>query len=351
MAAMWGVRGAIALSLIAAAGCSSGSGEMRPPRDLPQPSVLHQCVQLASKRSRAFSGDPRYEQFEVSVLDPTNTPPTLLEAGEFLLSSQAVLRSARFAEYVPAAPASVAILIDTSDNVGDKIDQERDFAGALVRNLEPRDDVALLVYSRRAYLLQPMTTDRGGPLGMLPLVKASGTAALYDAAAQGINVAFNSACYARRSLVIIGSGFDNASHITAPGLIENAREQGVAIYFVGIGISDSPKEEREKASLEVVTRIVAASGGQILPVGESVDRNAVESIAREISANMRGQYVVGFVVPAPSEDGAIVIEGHPEYLVVSKQVADGANSSAGASAPVSRVYHSPQYPGVIIPEK
>lgn len=351
MAPMRGVRWTIALSLVAVIGCASGSGQVRPPIELPQPSTLHQCVLLPSTRARAFHDSPGYEQFEVSVLDPTSTPPGALWGGEFLLDSSAVLMSAEFAEYVPKAPASVAILIDTSGNAENKLDKERDFAGALLRNLEARDDVALLVYSRRGYLLQPMTSDRGGALGMLPLVKASGSAALYDAAAEGLKVAFNSACYARRSLVIISSGFDNASHITAPDLIENARAQGVAIYFVGIGISDSPKDEREQAGLKIATRIVADSGGQIFPVGEGGDRASVESIARQISANMRGQYVVGFVVPVPNEgEGSIEIDGHPEYLVVSKRVAGGAHAASAAPPAGAQVYHSQQYHGVFIRE-
>lgn len=349
---MRGVRGAVALSLVAVIGCASGSGELRPPIELPQPSSAHQCVQLPSKRARSFHDNSAYEQFEVSVLDPTNTPPGALRGGEFLLDSSAVLISAEFAEYVPRAPASVAILIDTSGNAENRVDEERDFAGALLRNLEARDDVALLMYSRRGYLLQPMTSDRGGALGMLPLVKASGSAALYDAAAAGLKVAFNSACYARRSLVIVSSGFDNASHITAPDLIENARAEGVAIYFVGIGISDSPKDEREQAGLKIVTRIVADSGGQIFPVGEGEDRASVESIAREISANMRGQYVVGFVVPVPGDgEGAIEIDGHPEYLVVSKRVAGGTHPVSTGAPAGAQVYHSQQYHGVFIREE
>lgn len=350
MGAMRAVRIAIAVLALAAAGCASGP-QMRPAKDLPRASELHQCVQLPSRQAAAFPKSANYEQFEVSVLNPSGVPPIYLRPGEFQLSGRALLMSAEFAEYVASAPASTAIVVDNSAGAEGKLDRERDFVRALVSNLQPRDDVALLAYSRRAYLLQPMTSDRGGPLRMLAVMKPSGPAALYDSAADALKVASGSGCYARRSVVIISSGFDTASHITAEELIQRGREEGVAIYFIGIGFSaDVPKNESQPAGLKNMTRIVSSSGGQIFLVDPHDDPGAVQSVAKEISANMRGQYVVGFLPPASDQHPAIQIDGHPEYLVGSRRVVDGKPSSAAAKPGVPDLYQQPLSQESILPE-
>jgi VWFA-related protein len=142
----------------------------------------------------------------------------------------------------------------------------------------------------RPFLLAGDLVALGSALGAM---RPEGRTALYDALLAGLDhLALGSR--ARKALVVVSDGGDNASDATLERVLARARESNAAIYT--IGIFDENDMDKNPGVLKSLAR--TTGGERFLPRSPGELLQVCERIAREI----RSGYTIGYA--PPDSDGS-----------------------------------------------
>jgi len=237
----------------------------------------------------------------VTVRDKRGRPVTTLKADDFHLldngKPQPILEVHR-----DTTPVSLAILADMSGSmdVAGKREALKDAARQLVGNLTAGEDkVALYAFDTGLDEIQPLEVAPSRLVDRLDRLESWGRTKLYDAIAEtGQKLAATRA--ARRAVVVLTDGDDNASRMTAGEVSAIASSIDVPVYvFVIVSPLDrvgqtttsviDPKliEQREG----MLGNLARWTGGDILvPVGPVEVTAATKQIVQEL----RQAYLIAF---------------------------------------------------------
>ncbi|MDE3155700.1 MAG: VWA domain-containing protein [Acidobacteriota bacterium] len=236
------------------------------------------------------------------------------------------------------APASVALLIDTSGSmeIADKIAQARVAATALVDGLDQtQDETAVYAFDTGLRTLQPFSPPRS-LLSTFAALKPYGATSLYDAIAQA---ARREAVrpVPHRAVVVFTDGLDNASRLTPAQVSGLASSIDVPIYVVAVV---SPLDRAAvlggggKGSGVYATAAAALAdlgrwtGGGLL-VASSDDEMRVAM--QRIVADLHHQYLLAFTPGLPPGWHPLVIRTrNPRFTVDAR-----GGYMAGGARPTS----------------
>jgi Ca-activated chloride channel family protein len=195
-------------------------------------------------------------------------------------------------------PLTVGLIIDASGSMRAKIGEVVAASLAFAKSSNPQDELFAIRFNDD---VQPVVRDRpflmAGDLTALEAgvssLRPDGRTALYDAMLAGLtHLARGSR--ARKVLVVISDGGDNASEATLESVLARARESSAAIYT--IGIYDDDDLDRNPGVLKSLAH--TTGGERFLPRAPGALLQVCERIAREI----RSGYTIGYV--PPDRDGA-----------------------------------------------
>jgi VWFA-related protein len=188
-------------------------------------------------------------------------------------------------------PVSIALVIDDSGSMQQRIGQVMAAALAFARWSHPEDDLEVIAFNdhvRRALDRSVTAADVNTLEAALRTLRPEGQTALYDALMVGLEQ-LNQAAHQRRVLVLVSDGGDNASRATIDDVLDRARRSNVTIY--AIGLYDENGRDRNPG---VLKQLAQATGGErFLPKSPGPLMTACERIAREI----RNSYTIGYVPP------------------------------------------------------
>jgi Ca-activated chloride channel homolog len=196
------------------------------------------------------------------------------------------------------APVTVGLIIDASSSMRTKMAEVQAAALAFARSSNPEDELFALRFNDdvrdavpgRQLLLAEDVEALGSAIGAL---KPDGQTALYDALLEGLD-RLDSATRARKALIVVSDGGDNASQAKLADVLTRARRSNAAIYTVGVFERDD--EDRNPG---VLKSLAEATGGlRFLPQSPGELLRACVQIAHEI----RSGYTIGYV--PPDKDGA-----------------------------------------------
>ena len=327
---------------------SHQGGELNIPT-MPAPQQ-HQELTIPSPELRE---QPGYAQVTVTVTDPNGGYVTGLQKDDFKLFLDGQQRPIQFFRQDLNTPVSLGILVDTSGSMQPKIPQARLAIADLLDALNPRDEVFLIAFSSRPYMLQPFTTDHERVANRLMILQAFGQTSLFDAIIQGMQIV-RTGRYDKRALLVVTDGMDTSSSARVDDVIALAKKMGVLVYSIGIGdpnakelpsISIGPfslggggVERVDAATLHALSTESGAKTYIIRQVGDGV---ALRKACTQISLELREQYTVGFVAPNASSGGyrSVRVDSptHPDDTVrVRKGVEVGgpAAYAGGPGAPI-----------------
>jgi VWFA-related protein len=195
-------------------------------------------------------------------------------------------------------PVTVGLVIDASSSMRPKIGEVIAASLRFARLSNPQDELFAVRFNDDVQDVLPIPPFvLAGDLAKLEQAVTSihpdGRTALYDGMMDGLDH-LASGNRARKVLIVISDGGDNASAATLDTVLARARASNAAIYTIGIfDADDMDKNPGVLKSLANVTggeRFLPRSAGELL--------TACEKIAREI----RGGYTIGYAPPA--RDGA-----------------------------------------------
>jgi len=225
----------------------------------------------------------------VTVNDSQNRPVTTLSRQDFALFEENQRQEIRYFS-AEESPLSVAILLDVSKSMSDKIDTERAAIVDFFNNANPDDEYFAITFSARPSVLASstqsidelqrklMTIDPGGPTAMLD--------AIYLAESK-----LRSARYERKAIVIFSDGGDNASRYTLREIKSLVQESDVQIYAIGLFDTFFVGTLEEKLGKKWLSEITDTTGGRTITVD---NRTKVPEAAATLSREMRNQYLLGY---------------------------------------------------------
>jgi Ca-activated chloride channel homolog len=209
-------------------------------------------------------------------------------------------------------PLDLAILIDTSSSMREKLPVVHEAASRLLRTLKPTDRVEVVGFSSQTRILQAFTSDVQLAQRAVRQTVARGGTALYTA----IYVALDQLTRAksegpdairRPAIVVLTDGRDTSSLIQFDDVLERARRAGVAVYAISVvapstGDGDGGESRRFLDDSDVSLKTLAKeTGGRAFFPREITELNGVyESVAGELST----QYALGYVPTTPRADGS-----------------------------------------------
>jgi Ca-activated chloride channel family protein len=228
----------------------------------------------------------------VTVVDSLNRPVVDLPQQNFSLTEGGVPQKIQYFSREDA-PISVALVLDFSGSMHNKIEYELQAVDQFFQNANPNDDYYIITVSDRPTLVADSSQSTNTIQAHLAAVEPHGMTALYDSIYLGVNK-LRTARYKRRAMVIISDGGDNRSRYTLKEIKSVLAESDVLTYSIGI-FDDVPiplfKSIEERLGRKWLDDVTRVSGGRDIPAD---DRRKIPEISALISRELRNQYVIGY---------------------------------------------------------
>jgi VWFA-related protein len=214
-------------------------------------------------------------------------------------------------------PVSVALVIDCSGSMRHKMGEVLVATMAFARSSHPEDELLVIGFNdtvEDALGGRPIIAENVRELETaLQSLVADGRTALYSGLMDALDHLERST-YARKVIVLISDGGDNASDVPLDRVLDRAQRSNATIYSIGLFDRDDPE-----TNPGVLKRIAEATGGErYLPESGGRLLAVCERIAQEI----RNSYTLGIV---PSRR-----DGRFHKLRVEVSAADGRHLSVRA---------------------
>jgi Ca-activated chloride channel family protein len=239
--------------------------------------------------SRPFRVDVDLVLVPVTVTDSLNHPVAALQKKDFALFEGEKRQEIRYF-FEDEEPLSVAVLLDVSASMRDKIDTERTALQSFFNYANPQDEYFAITFSDRPRLVATSTTSIDEMQRQLMLAEPRGPTAMLDAIYLA-ETQLRTAKYKRRAIVIFSDGGDNVSHHSHREIKGLVRESDVEVYAIGLFETPIFGAVEEKLGKEWLSEITDCTGGRTIALQ---NRLKVSEAAAEISREIRSQYVLGY---------------------------------------------------------
>ncbi|MBU6422538.1 MAG: VWA domain-containing protein, partial [Chloroflexi bacterium] len=291
----------------------------------------------------------------VSVSGPDGRPFVLAPSElEVWLGDERVAASVTSA--VEVRPVDVVLLLDRSGSMSGQPMADAIAATATFLDLlGPRDRSALIGFSTRAELLQPLTADRAAARATASSITADGNTALYDAVALAArHLAEAGRPDARHAVVVLTDGNDTASSVRREDVLSSLREDTVhavalgpapdvnalgalaAASSGGVVLRAPTSAQLGAAYVAMAERLRADNGIRFrIPVRRFAPEIAVRVVARRDGVIV-GEIDHRFALPVAIPDTAAapivptVVEPEPAVVAPATPPSDGAPTALAA---------------------
>jgi Ca-activated chloride channel family protein len=287
--------------------------------DSPRPAV---AAAPTDGHAPVFRASVDLVALNVVVTDGGTKFVTGLQPADFAVYEDGVQQDVSFFA-ATAVPLDLAILLDTSSSMSDKMQEVQQAATGFASTLRDGDRAMIVDIKDATKILQPLTGDFAAARTAIASTKAKGGTALFN----GIYLTLKELSrqrvqgdeVRRQAMVVLSDGDDTASLLSFDDVMAQAKEAGIAIYTITLR---SP----------YLVRMAAASGHRYFSESEySMKALAQETGARSffpaaiselsgvygsIAQELASQYALGYTPKNPRRDGAfrrltVRIADHP----------------------------------------
>jgi Ca-activated chloride channel family protein len=222
-------------------------------------------------------------------------------------------------------PIALALLLDTSASMEEKMRIAQEAAIGFARRLRPEDTAQVIDFDSRVNILQPFTNDAALLEKAIRSTAAGGSTSMYNAIYIALNemkkVRAQSADeIRRRAVVVLSDGEDTSSLLPFEEVIELAKRSETAVYTIGIRSAEPSGGRGFREAEFVLKQLALETGGRSFFPGSASELPAIYTqIANELSS----QYTVGYTSKNPRRDGAwrrlVVRTSRPNAIARTKQ--------------------------------
>jgi Ca-activated chloride channel family protein len=249
------------------------------------------------RNAPVFGSDVEMVRLDVTVLDGDGRFVTNLKESDFELYEDGQRQP--LASFVrQELPVWLALLLDASISVADRMPQAQAASTRFVQALRPTDEVRVTEFNDRVAVLQDSTSDRAALSAAISKVAATGSTALYNAlyvTLKDLPSAEDSAQLRRRVVVLVSDGEDTSSLVWEEQVLELVRRREATIHVIAL----NRETDASNRSARLLRLLAAESGGEVHHPGSIRELDAVYS---RISEELRSQYTIGYVSSNPVSD-------------------------------------------------
>ena len=257
-----------------------------------------------------------------------------LSAADFAVSEDGVRQEITFFSATPV-PIDLALVLDTSASMVDKMAVVHEAATGFVSSARPGDRVTIVDVKDGVRVLHPLDEDFDAARAAIRATSARGGTALYN----GLYMTLREMAKSRRSngevrrqaIVVLSDGDDTASLVGFDDVMDAAKESGIAIYTITL--------RTELQRLLAHNRTHVAGGFAMRALAQETGAKAFhpESAAEltgvygKIAEELASQYALAYTSTNTSRDG--------EYRRVNVQITQPGIRARTRSGYVVNVTH------------
>jgi Ca-activated chloride channel family protein len=202
-------------------------------------------------------------------------------------------------------PIALAILLDTSNSMEDKLATAQEAATGFVRRMKKNDVMEVIDFNSQVRVPQPFTTDVGALERAIRQTKVNGSTSLYNAlyvSLKGLRDerAKSSEEIRRQAIVVLSDGDDTSSVIEYEDVLELAKRSETAIYAIGLRQPETGRGKFKEAEF-VLRQLSQETGGRVffpMTIAE------LPKIYEQISEELASQYSMAYSSKNPMRNGA-----------------------------------------------
>jgi VWFA-related protein len=209
-----------------------------------------------------------------------------LAPGDFRVFEDGVRQEVRRVEPVTDTPVRVVALIDNSASMRPSLEKVRQAAlGFLRRTLRPEDRAAVITFNRTPRVAVGLTGDLTVLEEGLTGLYAEEETSLYDSLI--FSLYYLAGVKGQRAVLLLSDGMDRTSDFSFEAALECARRAGIAVYAIGLDLSDGPKGE----AAGKLAKLAAETGGRSFFVAGT---GALDGVYQTIERELRAQYRIAY---------------------------------------------------------
>jgi Ca-activated chloride channel family protein len=277
-----------------------------------QPAPPNEPAQAANPSIRT---DVNLVDVLFTVMDRKNKMVSDLGQGNFQVFDDGRPQQIRFFSQQTDLPLRVALLLDTSNSIRQRLQFEQEAAIDFLFNVirKDKDEAVLMTVDDQPEVIQDFTSDDDRLRDAIQRQRAGGATALYDAIYKACEQLLQHAPLtntnndARRVLVVISDGEDTLSHHSRGEALEIAQRAGIVIYTISSNADWIVTDQETNPSKSFDRKIQKGPGDQVLQQfaedsgGRAFFPYRVDDLAQsfsQIGAELRSQYSLAYNLPA-----------------------------------------------------
>jgi Ca-activated chloride channel family protein len=260
-----------------------------PPRATPRPPVFGTGIEVIN--------------LNVSITDARGRYVTDLVKNDFAVFEDGVRQELSIFNHEDI-PISLALMIDTSASMDEKLPTARAAAIRFVGTLRPQDNAQVMQFNDRTTILQDFVADHGPLENAISRTEAAGPTALHNALYVALKELEKQKTEAlrRRAIVLLSDGEDTASLVSDDQVLDLARKTEINIYAISL----RPRRMQDRNAVKfsqaahLLTALTQDTGGQVHFPNSLSELDAVYD---RIAEELRTQYSLGYVSNNGRRDG------------------------------------------------
>lgn len=202
-------------------------------------------------------------------------------------------------------PIALAILLDTSASMEDKMKLAQEAAIGFAKRLRPEDVAEIVDFDSKVDILQTFTNDREALERAIRSTTADGSTAIYHAIYISLKelrkqAAKSEAEIRRQAVVVLSDGEDTSSILAYEEVLDLAKRSETAIYTIGLRGTDLTPRGFKEAEF-VMRQLAQETGGRSFFPQQATQ---LPRIYEQISDELSSQYTLAYSSRNPRRDGA-----------------------------------------------
>jgi len=237
----------------------------------------------------------------ITVSDRTARFVTDLKQEDLLVYEDGVLQEVTYFSR-RQLPIALALLIDTSASMDERMATAQEAAIGFSRRLRPEDLAEIIDFDSRVDILRAFTNSVDELEAAIRQTSAGGSTSLYNALYISLKELKKAPLRVedvrREAIIVLSDGEDTSSLVTFEEVLDLAKRSETAIYSIGLKTDDGSSGFREADF--VLRQLAQETGGRaFFPDNIAGLAGVYEQISDELSS----QYSVGYVSANPLRNG------------------------------------------------
>jgi len=246
-----------------------------------------------------FRSDVSIVNINFNAVDKKENPVNGLEVSDFQIFENGVPQKIEFFSETGKREdviLTIALIIDTSGSVKDKLRHEIDTASEFLREiLRPEKDLALIIqFDSEVNLVQDYTQNLNRLENALNSLRAGGETSLYDAVYLAAEEKLRYEA-GRKVMVVISDGEDTGSLVSKEEAIEAAQISDALIFGIGV------RGRQSRGGFGDLKRFCEQTGGAFFSPRAKFEE--IQEAFRSIGKALKGQYSLAYSPTDQRKDG------------------------------------------------